>query len=584
MRYDGDRTTARGVTMARTISIGAQGFEEIRKGGYFYVDKTEFLRDWWLAGDVVTLVCRPRRFGKTLNLDTVRCFLSTEYAGRGEELFGGLDVWEGGTPERRSAMRTLQGTVPVVFLSFANVKQGDMQGVLKRVNSLMVSAVEAHGYLRGWEGLTDADRAALADIRRDMDPVTCAAVPNTLCGLLLRYWGVRPVVLLDEYDAPMQEAWTGDFWDEAASFMRDLMNTTFKTNPALGRGLITGVTRVSRESIFSDLNNLEVITTSSRKYRTAFGFTQAEVDAVLAEYGLEDTTEDVRRWYDGFTFGGEGHVYNPWSVSKYLDNRGTLGAYWANTSSNGLVSSIVRAGDDDLKGDFEVLLAGGTVLETIDEQVVFSELAYAPGAAWALLLAAGYVTAPGPVPRNLEDTPRALVLTNLEVRKTFDRMVQGWFARARRSYGRLADALLAGDAEGATDYLRDVTDACMSHFDGATRPAESEPERFYHGLVLGLLAHLRGRWSVESNRESGRGRYDVALVPSDGAGGFDPAAVMEFKVFDPRRERGLEDTVARAKAQIEEKAYVAGLVGRGIAPERIRAYGIAFRGKEVLVG
>ena len=570
--------------MARTISIGAQGFEEIRANGDFYVDKTGFIREWRESHDAVTLVCRPRRFGKTLNLDTVRCFLSTEFAGRGEELFGGLDVWEGGTDAQREDMRALQGTVPVISLSFANVKQGSMRDVLRRVNTLMVSAVEAHGYLRRWDGLTDADRRRLDAVRDDMDPVTCAAVPNLLCGLLLRRWGVRPVVLLDEYDAPMHEAWAGGFWDEASSFMRDLMNTTFKTNPALGRGLVTGVTRVSRESIFSDLNNLEVVTTSSLKYRTSFGFTQAEVDAALAEYGLEGTAGEVRRWYDGFTFGGEGHVYNPWSVSKYLEGGGTFACYWANTSSNGLVSSVVRAGDDDLKEDFEELMRGGTVEKLIDEQVVFAELAYVPDAAWALLLAAGYVTAPGPVPKNLEDTPRALVLTNLEVRKTFDRMAQGWFAGARRSYGRLAEALLTGDAEEATDYLQDVADACISSFDGGTRPAESEPERFYHGLVLGLLARLRGRWSVESNRESGRGRYDVALVPEDGTDGSDPAVVMEFKVFDRRREKTLEDTVARAKAQIDDKAYVTSLVERGIAPSRIRTYGIAFRGKEVLVG
>jgi hypothetical protein len=382
----------------------------------------------------------------------------------------------------------------------------------------------------------------------------------------------------------MEHAWTGGFWDEAVAFMRSIMNSTFKTNPDLGRGLVTGITRVSRESIFSDLNNLEVVTSSSRKYRTAFGFTQAEVDAALGEYGLERTSEDVRRWYDGFTFGGEGHIYNPWSVSKYLESGGALDTYWANTSSNGLVSSVVRAGDDELKADFEELMSGGTVEKLIDEQVVFSELAYVPNAAWALLLAAGYVSTRGPVPRDLASTPRTLSLTNLEVGKTFDRMVEGWFARARRSYGRLADALLAGDARSATRCLRDVTLACMSSFDGGAHPAESEPERFYHGLVLGLLARLRGRWAVESNRESGWGRYDVALVPCDGASGTDPAVVVEFKVFDPDEEETLEDTVARARAQIEDKAYAAGLVERGIASERIRTYGIAFRGKDVLVG
>ena len=223
--------------------------------------------------------------------------------------------------------------------------------------------------------------------------------------------------------------------------------------------------------------------------------------------------------------------------------------------------------------------------KVIDEQVVFYELAGRPDAAWALLLAAGYVTSPGPVPEFVATTPRRLRLTNREVELSFDRMVEGWFGEAEADYGEFADALLVGDAEAMGDYLGEVVLACASSFDSATRPSErSEPERFYHGLVLGLLVRLRGRYSVESNRESGFGRYDVALVPTDGAAGSDPAVVIEFKVFNPRREQTLEDTVASAHQQIEERRYVAGLVERGIAPERIRTYGIAFRGKEVLVG
>jgi hypothetical protein len=362
------------------------------------------------------------------------------------------------------------------------------------------------------------------------------------------------------------------------------MNSTFKTNPALGRGLITGVTRESRESIFSDLNNLVVVTTSTPLYQECFGFTQSEVDAALAEYGLSEKRDAVRDWYDGFTFGGHDHMYNPWSLAQYLQLR-EFRAYWANTSGNGLVSEVVRRGDEDLKADFEELLSGSEVAKVVDEQVVFSELGARPDAVWALLLAAGYLTSPGPVPEFPEDEPRRLRLTNREVRRSFDRMVEGWFGEAGAEYDRFCRAVLAGDAETMEDYLAEVTLACASSFDSATRPTErGEAERFYHGLVLGLLVKLRGRYAVESNRESGFGRYDVALVPTDGAAGTDPAVVMEFKVFNPRREQTLEDTVASAHKQIEEKRYVAGLVERGIEPERIRTYGIAFRGKEVLVG
>ena len=377
--------------MARTISIGAQGFEGIRANGYFYVDKTGFVREWWLGGDSVTLVCRPRRFGKTLNLDTVRCFLSTELAGRGEELFGGLEVWAD------PAMRALQGTVPVVALSFARVKGATLDETLAGLRRVIRVAVEAHGYLRGSAALTDGDRAFLARVSDDMPDTVAADAVNQLCSMLRRHHGVAPVVLLDEYDAPMEVAWTHGYWDGASSFMRQLMNATFKTNPALGRGLITGVTRVSRESIFSDLNNLVVVTSSTPIYQTCFGFTQAEVDAALAEYGLAGKRGAVRDWYDGFTFGGVGHVYNPWSLTQYLQFA-EFRAYWANTSGNGLVSEVVRRGDRRLKADFEQLLSGGEVAKVIDEQVVFSELHTRPDAVWALLLAAGYVTSPGPVP------------------------------------------------------------------------------------------------------------------------------------------------------------------------------------------
>jgi hypothetical protein len=473
--------------------------------------------------------------------------------------------------------------VPVVSLSFANVKAGTWAGALASIKRVVRRAVQAHGYLRASGAVEDADRAFLARVSDDMPDEVAADAVNQLCAALRAHWGASPVVLLDEYDAPMERAWVGGFWDEASDFMRQLMNSTFKTNPALGRGLITGVTRVSRESIFSDLNNLVVVTSSTPLYRTSFGFTREEVGAALAEYGLSDRAADVARWYDGFTFGGVGHVYNPWSVTQLLQFR-EFRAYWANTSGNALVSEVVRRGGARLKADFEELMRGGAIEKVIDEQVVFSELATRPGAVWALLLAAGYLTSPGPVPQFPESEPRPLRLTNHEVELAFDRMAEGWFAGAEDDWGDLARALLAGDAEGATDCLAGVCEACMSSFDGARRPAAREPERFYHGLVLGLLARLRGRWSVESNRESGRGRYDVALVPTDGAAGTDPAVVMELKVFDPRREEALSDTVARARAQIDDKGYVAGLVARGIAPERIRTYGVAFRGKEVLVG
>ncbi len=568
--------------MPRTISLGAQGFVDIRENGYFYIDKSDFVTRWWESADVVTLICRPRRFGKTLNLRTVECFLSPDFADAGELLFGDLKVWQS---ER---MRRLQGTVPVVFISFADCKGGDFAEVRAKMFREVAALFDRNRHLLESD-LTPNERAQFEAVLSDMGNADFTGSLKLLCTLLEAYHGAKPVVLLDEYDTPMQEAWLGGWWDEMVDLVRPFMNSTFKTNPALGRGLITGITRVSRESIFSDLNNLAVVTASTPRYGDCFGFTENEVFAAMEEFGLSADRTEIKRWYDGFVFGGVADIYNPWSITSYLKS-GQFDTYWANTSGNALVSSLVRRGDDDVKADFQTLLEGGVIRKSLDEQVVFSELWSRPNALWALLLATGYLKALGPAPKYPRE-PRELAVTNHEVMLFFDDMVRGWFGEAGSSYNRFTRALLSGDVDAMNGYLSEVVRACVSSFDAGTHPSEyGEPERFYHGLVLGMLVELRGRYAVESNRESGYGRLDVALVPCGSAtqGGpvaqGDPAVILEFKVFDPRCEGSLEDTVRRAHEQIEGKAYRTSLVERGVDPARIHAYGIAFRGKDVLVG
>ncbi|MBQ9058658.1 MAG: AAA family ATPase [Atopobiaceae bacterium] len=562
--------------MARTVSIGAQGFEELRKIDCFYVDKTAFIAEWWNSADVSTLICRPRRFGKTLLLDTVRCFFSTEFAERGEELFADLAVWQD------LKLREVQGSVPVIFISFAAVKEQNYKDALTRIKRLLVDEVVRHSYLQRSVNVSDSRKDFFAHVSDSMDNSHAADVLNQLTQALLEHHGISPIVLLDEYDTPMQEAWLGGFWDEMAAFMRSFMNSTFKTNPSLGRGLMTGITRVSRESIFSDLNNLNVCGVTAEKYTTSFGFTQQEVDAALVEFGMQEKRDKVQEWYDGFCFGDIEGIYNPWSITKYLDTK-KFEPHWMNTSGNALAADVVRTGEDDIKKDFEILLSGGCVSQVIDEQIIFSELGSSSSAAWSLLLSSGYLTTTAEAPEQFDD-PRLLRLTNLEVRLSFEKLIKRWFYRAGSArYDSFVHSILTGNEEDATDYLNDITISCMSAFDGATHTAESEPERFYHGLVLGLLASLRGRYTVESNRESGRGRYDIMLVPTKDAQVKDTPIIIEFKVFDPRRESTLEDTASRALAQIEERAYATTLIERGFSAEHILSYGIAFRGKESLV-
>ena len=347
---------------------------------------------------------------------------------------------------------------------------------------------------------------------------------------------------------------------------------------------MTGITRVSKESIFSDLNNLKVVTTTSDQYATAFGFTEEEVFAALDECGYSDRKDAVKRWYDGFIFGEHKDIYNPWSILNFLDT-GKIATYWANTSSNSLVSKLIREGNKRLKTTFEDLLLGKTIYCSIDEQIVYNQLGKSEGAIWSLLLASGYLkvitseseedVADGTLPKY------ELQLTNQEVKRMFQYMVHGWFEEPNGSYNDFVEALLLGDLDAMNEYMNRMTLLMFSSFDTGTIPSKSQPERFYHGFVLGLMVDLADRYVVTSNQESGFGRYDVMLEPKNKD---DDAMILEFKVFNPRRETSLEDTVQSALAQIEEKQYEAALRARGIPSEHIRRYGFAFEGKQVLIG
>ena len=405
---------------------------------------------------------------------------------------------------------------------------------------------------------------------------------HELSKYLCRFYGKKVVILLDEYDTPMQEAYVYGYWEELAEFTRSIFNSAFKTNPDLGRAIMTGITRVSKESIFSDLNNLEAVTIISEKYQDSFGFTQDEVSEALREYGLSDKEEEVRAWYDGFTFGKKTDIYNPWSIINYLDKK-TFFSYWVNTSSNSLVGKLIREGSRDVKMVMEDLLKGGKLHTYIDEQMVFSLLDTRESAVWSLLLASGYLK----VERFIPNEKRGkhgydLVLTNQEVRMMFEQMIEGWFSDFTPSYNDFIRALLRADLKSMNAYMNKVALETISYFDTGKKPSEAaEPEKFYHGFVLGLIVDLADRYMVTSNRESVFGRYDVILEPLHSK---DDAIILEFKVYDPEEEGSLKDTVKSALAQIDEMQYAASLEARGISPERIRKYGFAFEGKKVLIG
>ena len=568
--------------MARTVSIGAQDFAELVSENCFYIDKTNFIKEWWENKDKVTLITRPRRFGKTLNMSMLEQFFSITYKEQGE-VFQGLDIW------KDEKYRELQGTYPVIFFSLSLVKERDYQNARAKINELLVQVYEKYSFLKTSGILGEKELEYYNRVSSNMIDSDAALALHQMSGFLSRYYGKKVIILMDEYDTPLQEAYLSGYWDEMLPFIRGLFNATFKTNPYLERAVMTGITNITgtkfatqtsngsalAETMFSDLNNLKVVTMTSNSYASCFGFTEQEVFSAMDEFGMPNK-EEAKYWYDGFTIGNLRDIYNPWSVINFLDE-GRLKPYWANTSSNGLISRLIREGSREIKIQFEQLLSGQTIRTDINEEMVFNQLSGNERSVWSLLLAAGYLKIIEIYEREYE-----LSLTNYEVRQTFEDMVRDWFGEDASDYNDFIKALLRGDIIEMNAYMNEVLFYMVSSFDGGKKPSSrTTPERFYHGLVLGLLVDLADRYEVTSNKESGFGRYDVMLNPKCPG---DDGIIIEFKVNDPDKEGSLEETVQAALDQIEEKGYAQTLLAQGVEENRIRKYGFAFRGKEVLIG
>ncbi len=571
--------------------LGYQDFEEVRMEHIFYIDKTDFIREWWEYADKVTLITRPRRFGKTLNMSMTECFFSNKYVGR-SDLFEGLSIWEDKSSDGEYKYRKLQGTFPVIFLSFANVKATSYEDMVFKITQVITELYNKNEYILEGKLLNEKERQYYKNIKPGMDAKLATNAIRSMAGFMQRQYSQKVIIILDEYDTPMQDAWISGYWEDTTSFFSGLFNSTFKTNEYLERGLITGITRVAKESIFTGMNNLSVITTTSDKYATSFGFTEEEVFTALDDARLGEQKVKVKRWYDGFTFGTCTDIYNPWSIVSFINEKGKYDTFWSNTSGNGLVNLLIQKGNPNIKQTMEDLLQGKSFEAKIDEKIVFDQLNGSANAVWSLLLATGYLKVLNL--RTLDEDEEGigeegdvwytLTITNLEVRRMFRKMVKDWFENdAEVYYSEFIKALLNDNVKKMNTFMNKVALNTFSFFDSGNKPSEqAEPERFYHGFVLGMVVNLSDTYKVRSNRESGFGRYDVMIEPLDKA---KKAFILEFKVLDPDEdEKTLEDTLANARAQIEEKKYETELISAGYTPDKIRKYGFAFKGKECLIG
>lgn len=556
--------------MAREIAIGQQDYAAIIEKNSFYVDKTFFIKDWWNDPTFCTVILRPRRFGKTLTMSMMEYFFSTKHAGRAD-LFEGLSIWE------HEEFRALQGIYPVINITLADIKEKTHEGAINEIKLIIQSIFNSFTYLADSDKLTSIDKKRFEAHIENPAVESLARSLRFLSELLYKHHGKKVLIFLDEYDTPMQEAFSSGYWNEIIEFIKNMFNATFKTNPYLEKSLITGITRVSKESIFSDFNHVSIVSTLSKQYETSIGFTEEEVFAAMDEYGLTEK-EKVKFWYDGFNFGNHSAMYNPWSIINYLKYQ-EFKPYWANTSSNGLVSLVLRQASPELKMEMERLLDGKSIKTSIDEQLIFDNLTGGGEdvSTYSLLLASGYMT--GTLLVNDEDEGEIynIRITNHETRRMFKSLIKKWFSGRHNQYNRFVTALLAGGLEEMNYYMANVSSNVFSFFDTGINAAEN----FYHAFTLGLMVELRDRYIITSNRESGFGRYDIMLEPRNK--NSDDAIIIEFKVFKEMHEDTLKDTAAAALKQIEEKQYAAVLMEKGISAEKIRKYGFAFKGKEVLI-
>jgi hypothetical protein len=556
-----------GGLLKKPLPIGISDFKRLIDGGYAYVDKTLFIQEIIEKGTLVALIPRPRRFGKTLNLSMLRYFFE-----KGEDdtsyLFKNLNIWN------NKACRALQGQFPVVSISLKDVKHASWEEAFQALRKVIAKEFERHNYILEKELLTPREKELYHKILSETDDKTL--IEQSLLHLtewLHRYHNKQTILLIDEYDTPAHAAYTGKYYSTFIDFIRNWLSAGLKDNFHLERGVLTGILRIAKESIFSGLNNISTFTILNEEFQDKFGLLKSEVKELLDDCDLSDRLPEIGQWYDGYRIGSCTEIYNPWSVLNCIAKNGALSPYWVNTSDNALMKQLIAKGTDDLKADIEELLRGGSIEKTIEEGIVFPNLEQSPSAVWSLLLYSGYLT--------LDATPSygvpcQLRIPNIEVGELYKTMIMDWFKTSihEHKYRILLSSLTSGDVDTFSQLFKEFMISSVGVFD---IPSE-ESEKIYHAFVLGMMIGLKDQYELKSNRESGLGRYDVMLIPKDKN---DLGIIMEFKKIGRFEKTDLEKAVTSALQQIEDRQYAQELLDRGV--NRILYLGFAFEGKQVLI-
>lgn len=537
----------------RKIGIGVSDFKDIIEQEYFYVDKTKFIEEISENGAIVQLITRPRRFGKTLNMSMLRYFYDISGKDTNRKLFKNLYI-------ENSATIKEQGKYPVIFISFKDIKALTIEEMYSQVRTLISEIYDNYKFLR--ENLDERDRVIFDKIWTEDKSGNYFNSLKQLAKYLKEYYNQDVILLIDEYDTPMVSAYENGYYDEIKSFFTGLFGSALKENPALKKAVLTGIMRISKENIFSGLNNIRVNTILESDFSQYFGLTEKEVENSLVEYGLEARLDEVQKWYNGYIFGGV-RVYNPFSITNFLDRKKIM-PYWVNTSSNSLINKVLKEANSSIFEELSRLFQRETISKTIDIYSNFNEL-NSPEQIWYLLTNSGYLT---PV-EEIDFGKYSIRIPNEEVHYFFERDFISHFLGSIDNFDKTLEYLLSGDLEDFSYELESIMESNVSCFDFTSKSKESH----YHVFILGMLLGLRRKYYIYSNREGGRGRYDLVVEPMDKSKN---GLVIEFKVARSKEE--LLSSSEEALKQIEEKNYTRELKMRGI--KRVVLVGISFYQRE----